>query len=1119
MIFAYGQGRIHKVNVSSGDPSLTSTFDDDPEQLQSHPKFILHENTSDLWIGNWNSGNGVIERIQDDGTPLSLDVAYSGQPNDAVFDGSKLWIVNGSGTLHEVHDKTDLNNKTDHTLPGSPNFKSVVLKGQDLWIVDYSGTLKRIDTNDPGIIIGNVDLSTNPTKVIADINQSNILWIIGEDGLLHQVNISGPSSVAGSPYSLGTTLGGIVQLGTELYITDWNDGDGRVIKVDTSDPGNIIGSTNTNDEIGAYPSDIILDQNNTNILWVANRNGTLHKVDRVNMEELNTGSRFVIAGGNLEKIVQKGTDLFITDPGPRITISTSDICQETIYSSSVTLSDGGGTITPSVLTETFDGSSHNINGSTFTSDVVQSPGLKTFHLRIQDDQNPEPAISYYWGGVNVIAKPTATITAQYNSELIGNGVCKIPGVNIILTGGTNGANFDSWTLPSGNGSFTVQDINSEYIISDFDKGSTVTIGLNTGDPTGPCGPAYAEVDIPVYEDDASECRDPANVVLVLDKSGSMTLFDPHTGQPRYLALQQALEIFLTGLTIFPSTNDKIDVVYYRTDVDPPATVTLEPIIPGTTVNAIMSEVETVPSIGATAMGAGIQVALRDLNPNPGPDDVVNAPILLNPVVIVFTDGEQNVGPELQEISPGVFDIIDVPGFCSSFVNGSTGPSVDQYHLPVIAISIAHGPGEFYYDLLNGMSQSTGAQAYSADGGGDLTQFFINALQQALNINTLELIDYRYGNLGSGQTLDETVVLEDGIKRVSFMVKWNQASTPVGFDQFLIDGPSNTDLEPTRWVKGDFYTFAVFDFPYELDNGTVINDVGEWKIYTTDPAAGNVSFEMSVLADTDELHYEVEADTEDDWAEEEVTVTVEVTDENDQPVDDVEVEADVTSSDTNVGTVMAENDIPEGEEDDTCDDIDNDAQRKYNILWKDEKIRELLTPRTTKIKFNDDGVEGDEKKGDGIFSYRYTKTDVPGPYTFNVKIRGKTRNGVFQRKEVFTRRLKLKPDPKQTLLRFTKYKDKKTRKVYPMIQVTPKSRAGFYLGPGNKDLVKFRFSSKEYQDIKVMDDLKGCYEAVILTEKFDKNVKVEIIVRGITVYEGPLYLINKHSKFSKNTKRK
>lgn len=581
-----------------------------------------------------------------------------------------------------------------------------------------------------------------------------------------------------------------------------------------------------------------------------------------------------------------------------------------------------------------------------------------------------------------------------------------------------------------------------------------------------------------------EGRDPVNIVLTLDYSDSMNSATQPGGRTKIEVLKDAVEIFLRTWEVFALPGDQVDLVYFSSDVEPLA-VELMPLIGN--VDDLVSEVRSRPTGMYTAMGGALQVALTGLS----------APGTSHPAIIAFTNGIQNVNPMVVEVGLQ-FEIINSAGAWggTSSVPENSGVSIDSYGIPIHNIGIGITVGTAYHELLNDISTETAGEIHLTDEPDiDLRQFYLEDLVTSLNLATVEMLAHRRGEVNQGQTLSESFDLDDGVTRAAFILHWKEDEAE-NLRQFKIKSPDNTEIVPNQWIDGDFYRMAVIDYPI-YSNGSTINPAGEWKLYSEQPVNKNTPYQVTVLVDELDIHYDFSFGSST-WAGDPLILTGRITDARGNPIKNLNsMEVEIRKPKEPLGNVLATTKGSGSGE--LTDELSSPATIKLHNIMKDPSVRERLRYDRVVVQLNDQGIDGDKTKNDGVYSYRFSETAEPGAYRLSFAAKGETSQGIaFERTKTMGKILKLKPSPKKTDLLLKKM-DEEPESRQVILRFTPKDENGYFLGPGYGERIDVELSGGEKK--KIIDNLDGSYECEVLLFKSAMSARVSLKVSGVTLYDG------------------
>lgn len=330
-----------------------------------------------------------------------------------------------------------------------------------------------------------------------------------------------------------------------------------------------------------------------------------------------------------------------------------------------------------------------------------------------------------------------------------------------------------------------------------------------------------------------EHRDPVDIVMVLDYSGSMKNSATRGGRNKIEVLKDAVEIFLKTWEAFVHPEDRIGIVYFRSSVNP-LTISLQPLVGN--VETLIREMRGEEPDGCSAVGGGLQVAL---------DALSSSTDVKHPAILLSADGRPNVNPKVVKMSNHYEIINSTDCWChdTPSVPEQPGISLKSYGIPIHIIGIGKSAAIRYREVLDGIrTETAGLLHLATNPEEELYRFYLEDLVEALNLGSLEMVDYRHGTPGTGQPMSETFVMDGAVRKAVFLVHWVGNSFP----GIKSDAPHNENLQPTRWVKGKFYRIACFDFPYVL-NGQPIDPVGNWRIYTGE-SSQTIPYQTALLVE-------------------------------------------------------------------------------------------------------------------------------------------------------------------------------------------------------------------------------------------------------------------------------
>lgn len=593
----------------------------------------------------------------------------------------------------------------------------------------------------------------------------------------------------------------------------------------------------------------------------------------------------------------------------------------------------------------------------------------------------------------------------------------------------------------------------------------VAVGICDPGIPGECTP-YAPID----------SRDPVTIALALDYSGSMNSLAEVGGRPKIDILKDAVEIFLQTWDVFAIPGDQIGIVNFSSDVQP-TVLSLQELIPN--IDALVASVRGEPAGGYTAMGGALRVALDGLSGTS------------HPATILFTNGMQNVNPLVLHSGGASTPYQILNGTTAQAYGGTSsippnpGVDIDSYGIPIHGIAIGRAVGDAYHQLLSDITTETsGLLNITNSPDIALREFYLNDLVHALSLNTIEMIDYRYVQINQGGFLSESFDLDKGINRAAFMVNWIGDVSDL-IRNFSVRSPDGVILKPTKWIHGNHYSIAIFDFPY-MKQQVSIEPIGRWTVFSRDNINGQTNCQVALIVDEKEIHYKLKAKPQIPWAGTTIDLSALVTGQFQEPLKNIsEMSVRVQKPNTPLGDVLSKtkgngNGI-------ITENLPSISAIKLDNILNNVATRNKLTPMKSNIALSD-------IDDDGIYEHMFTDTKKPGLYQFTFKIKGEVADyGVIERNKMISVMLKSKPSPEKSV--FEKTIDGTTI----ILSVLPIDANGYYLGPGYANEIDISVDGNLIKEIT--DKLDGSYEIKINSNKILKDILVTTEVFGIPIFDG------------------
>ncbi len=660
----------------------------------------------------------------------------------------------------------------------------------------------------------------------------------------------------------------------------------------------------------------------------------------------------------------------------------------------------------------------------------------------------------------------------------------------------------SVTSPSGtttyfpNGLAAADNLNNvERIIIPSPVVGTYEITVNgTNVPQGP--QPYAIV---VSAGGTIEERPPVDIMLVLDISGSMLSNACPTCDTKLQVLKDAVEIFTAVWNAMTISDDRIGVVYFRTNIDALSVggSDLYPVVgnSATIISDVQSQTTPTPTGGnLTAMGGGLQYALNTLIEATRPRNI-----------ILFTDGMQNVNPMVQKIDdsppPDAYhlEIANEPGRTNSNVLPESPPEIINIDLGVkinsIAVIAATDP---YLERLQEISSNTNGLSYNTTAPDDaLREFYIENLVNVLKTYSPQILDYRYSVL-TGDSNVERFTANNNASKILFKVSWDQG------DSLDIKVQKNS-MDLTRYgniTYGSFYQIFSMDLPFDL-HGTTIESGGEWEVIVN--GIEGTEYEIAAIVDEPSFKYHISLDKETYRVNDPIELSVRLSVGGHPVTDASKVAVTILTPPQGIGTFLSTNRMPTGLGSMTFEAEATQSQKKLQALIQNPAMWNSIQPVDKSIILNNNG--------DGSYSTSFTGATVPGSYTFEINIEGNHSDiGEYKRTETFSK-----------IVTFNTAKFSKSNVFAKELGVTadgrklelhlrPRDGFGNYLGPDYGNRIGVSISDQPVPG-KPVDGIDGSYIIPFkVPEGNDPIVTIDVLDH--TLYNGELSgLIKQRTRYS------
>jgi len=538
-------------------------------------------------------------------------------------------------------------------------------------------------------------------------------------------------------------------------------------------------------------------------------------------------------------------------------------------------------------------------------------------------------------------------------------------------------------------------------------------------------------------------RFPMDVILVLDKSGSMASATP--GDPMSISKWEALkwaagqfiatwEVEGSGLGTAGGTglvNDRVGLVMFSTTPEivfiGASTMVgrgIAPSGPGHAWQPVIDKLPTFSPGGATALGGGLKAAILAKAPD------------RDLTVVMMTDGIQNVVPLVNDGSGSLtgFKVLDF---------GSGEEAIKDKCVPVLTLAMGTAAAT-QAELLDKVAQQTsGTVRLTVASSTDLA--FLSTLVESLKGSTLNKVAQRTGVLpasvigireptaATSPTFGVAVDLDGTVKNAIAVLSWivppnSQIAPPT----LRFTNPAGTVVPSVATVNGQGFTVQRVDLP---SSGAA----GSWKVdvlnsFHTSP----LPYHVSVYANERNLDFNLRFQEANHGTGEPLTLVAQVSLDG-KPMTGLTGLKIVRELPAGaMGTILHDR------KGTGSSDGGTDPQSAY-----DAKLDSAL--RDPDVLGKAGTIPGDSvtmtEVGGGKYSFLESNTSVPGTYRFHVSLDATAPTGSIHRLETIEAIVDVVPTPQVTSGVGTTVAVNDLGGGSYSFQVIPRDKFGNYAGPG------------------------------------------------------------------------
>lgn len=463
--------------------------------------------------------------------------------------------------------------------------------------------------------------------------------------------------------------------------------------------------------------------------------------------------------------------------------------------------------------------------------------------------------------------------------------------------------------------------------------------------------AYDETDNFHFDPGLACANKPNHAIIVFDRSGSM-LHPPSDPVKKYDEAASAAVLFLdTWLVNGPPSGTKVGLVFYDNtayfDTDTATNTTLETLNQRKRDHIKAAFSSNRPGNGLTSIGAGLLKAMAPQGFNTPSVPVADQ----NRVVIVLTDGKENTDPRMDDAA-----VIQkrVDGQVDGYVLGIGDPvQIDMAKLNQLADFLGHYPVSVASNLNNS----------------DLQKFFLQVLAETQG---LEFSVDPAEEIAPGQTKRHEVIVSEGTKIVTFIVVWH---TPDAALSLTLNDPTGNPVQADVTKTNMLYCLSAKKTP----------KAGKWSIQISAKKTGTnskierVPYNLMVLENNPQIRSRFDVNSNFYHTGRPILLTAKLSN-NKMPVNNIRVKVKIKKPTIGIDDFIEETDIKKAKpKQPTEKNVKRTALELKTIIMAESNIR--IPEAISELELNDKGKNGDQIRGDGIYSAYFNDTKIDGVYTF------------------------------------------------------------------------------------------------------------------------------------------
>jgi hypothetical protein len=580
-------------------------------------------------------------------------------------------------------------------------------------------------------------------------------------------------------------------------------------------------------------------------------------------------------------------------------------------------------------------------------------------------------------------------------------------------------------------------------------------------------------------DCASVVFAPFDIGVVLDRSGSMNRTENVSipGDPsatRWDALALAAEGFATLAEASAAPGSRFGVTLFSNSVLPDPIVNLQPI-PGALSSGLTGALAVTPG-GSTAMGAGLQQGLGELTDASRPR-----------VLVLFTDGEQNVNPRVASDGCSFTDP------ASDIHTSCPGPAPDGAPR-IITVGIGQPSGAYLTTLTNLAERNGGQALITSDGAqfsGDvgmvsLDDAFAQVIAPALAGSSPQAVASFRGTLGTSSSFGPFSVNRHVAQVLLRLSLSQRVETPTLLRLFSAVRIRRDGVDVTQEFKPVVSGSSASSLLLRARRGDTSAELGgTYEILVRSPTSQTaLPYALRVYADDHALDLAWGVEPAAPRVGEPFAPTLRLHWRG-HPIDDARVTAAILRPGDDLGDALAKH--PATVDPVRGPDMGSPGTQKYlHLLASDPEFRARLAPSENGLSLVSQGA--------GVYRAELDPGDVSGVY--QVLYRVEAEGPAFGRIErqavqsVYTRFGTIDWSASEV--------SRSVKAATTTLKLRPRTRNGRLIGPAQASAFTIRSPDNELKSLT--DHQDGRYTAVLVGNPAGP---ISIAVLGDVVYDGPL----------------